>query len=228
MLLAIDTSTENCSVALEKAGRIFSVSEVASQKHASLILPMIDKVLAKAKAAKEDLSGIIFGQGPGSFTGVRIGVSTAQGLALGLNLKVVGVSDLKTMALMAAEENDGICVASIDARMGEVYLGIYKKSGTLLEDIIEECVVTPEKAVELINIHAQNYVAIAGTGVAILQNNGLDSDLEVKVLYPEARAMITLAHDSFAQGLGVDPAFALPIYIRNEVTWKKLSEQKSK
>ena len=133
MLLALDTATENCSAALEKDGKIFSVSEVAQQKHAAIILPMIDSLLSSAQAKREDLQGIVFGRGPGSFTGVRIGTSIAQGLSLGLNIKALGVSDLKALAFEAIGEKEGKVVASIDARMGEVYFCIYEKKETLIK-----------------------------------------------------------------------------------------------
>ena len=199
MLLALDTATENCSAALEKDGKIFSVSEVALQKHAAIILPMIDSLLSNAGVKREDLQGIVFGRGPGSFTGVRIGTSIAQGLSLGLNIKALGISDLKALAFEAIGDKEGKVVASIDARMGEVYFCIYEKKGVDLIELCEE----------------------------ILKDHGLDLNTQVSVLYPDAKAMLKLGALSFSSA-ACDPAEALPVYLRNEVTWKKVSEQKLK
>ena len=227
VLLALDTATENCSAALEKDGKIFSVSEVAQQKHAAIILPMIDSLLQQAEAKREDLQGIVFGRGPGSFTGVRIGTSIAQGLSLGLNIKALGVSDLKALAYEALGKKEGKVIASIDARMGEVYFCIYEKKGADLIELCEEQVVKPETAVFLCKEKAPDAAAFAGTGIAILKDHGLNLNNKVSVLYPDAKAMLKLCLSSFSSKAN-DPAEALPVYLRNEVTWKKVSEQKSK
>ncbi|HAH70436.1 MAG TPA: tRNA (adenosine(37)-N6)-threonylcarbamoyltransferase complex dimerization subunit type 1 TsaB [Succinivibrionaceae bacterium] len=105
-LLAVETATENCSAAVYVDGEITGVSELAPQKHAELILPMTDLVLKQAGISKQDLDGIVFGKGPGSFTGVRIAASTAQGLALGLNLRCAGVSSLEALAMQALMGTD--------------------------------------------------------------------------------------------------------------------------
>ena len=227
MLLALDTATENCSAALEKDGKIFSVGEVALQKHAAIILPMIDSLLSNAGVKREDLQGIVFGRGPGSFTGVRIGTSIAQGLSLGLNIKALGISDLKALAFEAIGDKEGKVVASIDARMGEVYFCLYEKKGANLIELCEEQVLKPETAVSLCKEKAVDAVAYAGTGVAILKDHGLELNTQVSVLYPDAKAMLKLSTLSFSK-MACDPSEALPVYLRNEVTWKKVSEQKSK
>ena len=99
--LALDASTEACSVALQVNGKIFSRYELCPQSHSLRLLPMIDDVLNEAGIKLAALDGLIFGQGPGSFTGVRIGVGVAQGLAFSANLPVVGVSSLQAMAQLA-------------------------------------------------------------------------------------------------------------------------------
>ena len=90
--LAIDASTEACSVALQFNDEVFSRYELCPQSHSLRLLPMIDEVLNEAGCKLSQLEGLIFGQGPGSFTGVRIGIGVAQGLAFSANLKLVGVS----------------------------------------------------------------------------------------------------------------------------------------
>ena len=99
ILLAIDTATECCSAALWVDGKLFHHSTMQPRLHAELILPFIDKLLIEASIKKTDIQGLIVGQGPGAFTGVRIGVGVAQGLALALEIPVVAVSNLQTLAI---------------------------------------------------------------------------------------------------------------------------------
>ena len=129
-LLALDTATENISVAIYKDGEEFFKSNLAPQKHAELILPMIDELLKEANLCKRDLDGIVLCTGPGSFTGVRVATSTAQGLALALDLKIATVTSLEALALEALSKNmnASYVVSSIDARMNELYLAVYKNN----------------------------------------------------------------------------------------------------
>src|SRR6185437_1253785 len=110
-LLAIDTATENCSAALLCGERLSERTELAPRRHAELILPMIDSLLAEAGLSRRRLDGIAVGRGPGAFTGVRLGISVAQGLALGLEIPVVPVSSLAALALEAPADTDGTILA---------------------------------------------------------------------------------------------------------------------
>ncbi len=95
-ILALDTATEACSVALWNEGEIHSLFEICPREHTQRILPMVQQVLADSGLTLKDLDALAFGQGPGSFTGVRIGIGIAQGLALGADLPLLGVSSLAT------------------------------------------------------------------------------------------------------------------------------------
>ena len=119
-LLAFETSTEGCSVALWLDGQLHERFEIAPRRHAELALPWAGELLAEAGIARSQLDAIAVGRGPGAFTGVRLGVALAQGIALALDRPVLPVSTL--MALAAAASGDRI-IAAIDARMGEVYTG---------------------------------------------------------------------------------------------------------
>src|SRR5690606_2310758 len=125
-LLAFETATEACSVAVLADGRVLERFEVAPRRHAELALPWAEALLAEAGLSRSQLDAIAVGRGPGAFTGVRLGVGLAQGVALALDLPVVPVS---TLAALAARAPDGRVVAAIDARMGEVYLGRYEVAG---------------------------------------------------------------------------------------------------
>ena len=126
-ILIIDTSTEACSAALSINGQVTSLFEIAPRIHTKLILPMIDQVLKQKNVTVNQLTAIAWGRGPGSFTGVRIGSGIMQGLALGSDKPVLPISTLAAMAQQAIEQaNAEYVMAAIDARMGEVYWGLYQ------------------------------------------------------------------------------------------------------
>lgn len=123
-ILAIDTATEACSVALWNNGEKHALFEICPREHTQRILPMVQQVLAESGVTLNQLDALAFGRGPGSFTGVRIGIGIAQGLAMGAELPMIGVSTLATMAQGAFRVTGATQVlAAIDARMGEVYWG---------------------------------------------------------------------------------------------------------
>lgn len=228
-LLALDTATENISVAIYKDGEEFFKSNLAPQKHAELILPMIDELLKEANLCKNDLDGIVLCSGPGSFTGVRVATSTAQGLALALDLKIATVTSLEALALEALSKNmnASYVVSSIDARMNELYLAVYKNNNGQLQIIGSESVLPYAecaKKLKELNIDLDN-CAIAGTGIEYLTKEGLFDGNKASVLYPNARYILQEGKRKFELDEALDPAFALPLYVRNEVTWKKVSEQ---
>lgn len=121
-ILAIDTATEACSVALWNDGTVNAHFELCPREHTQRILPMVQDILTTSGTSLTDINALAYGRGPGSFTGVRIGIGIAQGLALGAELPMIGVSTLMTMAQGAWRKNGATRVlAAIDARMGEVY-----------------------------------------------------------------------------------------------------------
>ncbi len=125
-VLALDTATQACSVALLDGGRLIGRHEEVSKSHAQRILGMIDSVLAEAAMPLSMLDGIAASVGPGSFTGVRISVAVAQGLAFGAGLRVVPVTTLEALAFAAMRGGARHALACLDARMGEVYWGCFR------------------------------------------------------------------------------------------------------
>lgn len=228
-LLALDTSTEACSVALQLGTEILSLDEVCPQQHSKRVLPMVQQLLQQANVALKDLDGIVFGRGPGSFTGVRIGVGVAQGLAFGAQLPVYGVSTLAAMAQAAKRLHaaDRV-VAAIDARMAEVYLGCYQLDGAGLMRLQgEEIARKPAElvAADLPASYGAAEVFGVGTGFQTYPD-ALTAWQQVQIcqqiLYPSAQDMLALSRDAFAKGLFVAPELAEPTYVRDEVTWQKL------
>ncbi|WP_105169554.1 tRNA (adenosine(37)-N6)-threonylcarbamoyltransferase complex dimerization subunit type 1 TsaB [Pseudoalteromonas sp. T1lg23B] len=220
-LLAIDASTEALSLALHFNGQTHRYFEECPQQHSQKILPEIERMLVNADCQLKELDGIVFGRGPGSFTGVRISVAIAQGLAYSSNLPLVGISTLEAMALQAVRELDVAQVLSgIDARMGEIYLAQYEvASDGRLRVINDEIVCSPEDvmqyeaAINAVGTAWQAYPQLAKS------NNLLVND---KIRLPDAYYMLELGDDAFSKGLTVKAADAQPHYVRDTVTWKKL------
>lgn len=226
-LLALDTATEACSVALHFHGKITSLNEVSPRTHTQRILPMVDELLRQAEIKINDVDFLVFGCGPGSFTGVRVGVSVAQGLAMGANLPVVAVSNLKTMAEEAYQTlGASKVVALIDARMNEVYFAQFEKNGEEWSEVIEEQVCSPEKAIA--QIHLSDNVFVVGTGwAAYSQFSEQNLPLVVsEITLPSAQYMLSLAEVEIKKG-NTQSALAIePVYLRNEVTWEKLPNKR--
>ena len=142
-LLAFETATEACSVAVYVDGEVLERFELAPRRHAELALPWADGLLAEAGVAKSQLDAIAVGRGPGAFTGVRLAVALAQGIALALDRPVLPVS---TLAALAASATGDRILAAIDARMGEVYLGVFERRDGEVLSVAEELVVRPDLA----------------------------------------------------------------------------------
>ncbi|QJR82197.1 tRNA (adenosine(37)-N6)-threonylcarbamoyltransferase complex dimerization subunit type 1 TsaB [Alteromonas pelagimontana] len=220
-ILAIDTATEACSVALLLENTVISRFEICPQQHSQKLLPMVDSVLKEAGVKLSQLDGLAFGRGPGSFTGVRIATGMIQGLALGSQLPVVGVSTLAAMAQQAVVQHQAETVfAAIDARMGEVYFGVFSSNDGVVDAHQSEQVCSPEAACELID--SDSYTAV-GTGwqayPALEEKMGAR---KVAALYPAAEYMLALAKVALIRGEGKTAEEALPVYLRDTVTWKKL------
>ena len=226
--LALDTSTEACSVALALDGQILALDEVCPQQHSKRILPMVQQLLADAGVSLYQLDGIIFGRGPGSFTGVRIGVSVAQGLAFGADLPVFGVSTLAAMAQAAAvQQNATEVIAAIDARMAEVYIAAFTlDEAGLMQAITPEIAAKPAALPEVLtSLSFTSRVLGVGTGWQTYSQAlqqlapALIAD---SILYPSAQFMLPFASRAWQQQLFVSAEQAEPVYVRDEVTWQKL------
>ncbi len=133
LALSIDTSTPYLSLALQKDGRVDAVHLPANQKHAELILPELKTLLANNKVELKNIALIVYAQGPGSFTGLRIGVGVAQGLAFAHGIALMGIPNLDVLASIAPVHECVLCAT--DARMGEVFYVWYNTvSGERLSD----------------------------------------------------------------------------------------------
>lgn len=217
-LLAFDTSTEFLSIAVARDTDIYRFDTLAGQRHSQLILPEIKKLLEQAQLQLTDLHGLVFGAGPGSFTGVRIAAGVAQGLALGSDLPVLGICTL--MALAQASRADKV-LACLDARMGEVYFAAYVKQADVWQQVHAPGLYKPD-AVPVVQDDGwigagsgwQTYAEILNVRYA-----GQISEVQPQLM-PQASAMLQLALPEFASGKTFGAADAMPIYIRNRVALK--------
>lgn len=216
-VLALETSTEACSVALASAGRVFFRHQVAPRQHAELALPWVEALCEEAGIQRRDLTHIAVGAGPGAFTGVRLGVALAQGLAFAHDLPVAAIGTLQIVAATAeAEEGQRICVA-MDARMQEIYWAEFEWRDGLPVAIGDARVCAPEQ-VQLegmgwmglgtgFSAYAGRFTAWAPEALTVVDPHAL----------PDARALLILAQPVFDGHGGLDAAKVEPVYLRNNV-----------
>lgn len=212
-ILAIETSTEHCSVALKQGGQLLSHSELAGQKHSEILLARVDQLLNEAGCALNDMDGIAFGAGPGSFTGVRIAASVAQGLAFGLDLPVMPVCTLEALAEASGHD---LVACALDARLDEVYFAAYERRGEGWHPIVEPCL---SAIGELVQLPGDKWAGV-GSGFAVLDGE-LAKHLRLAqtdaARYPQADAVAELGARMLANGQGRNVTEAQPIYLRNKV-----------
>lgn len=222
-ILALDTCTESCSAAVSHQGVVYSEQADAPREHSQRLLPMVKSVLAQAQLKLQDVDVIAYGRGPGSFTGIRICTSITQGLALGQELPVIGVSTLAAMAQSAIDKGAKQVLAAIDARMGEVYWGQYTAVNGLATLVNEEVVSAPDAIV--LSLDESTAITACGTGFdAYPQLLELVPAVEVceAAKFPEAKYMLALAQQGVASGLSTSVDELAPVYLRDTVTWQKL------
>lgn len=225
-LLAIETATESCSVALLSGERLFARSELAPRRHAELLLPMCDAVLAEAGIARRALSAIAFGRGPGAFTGVRLAAAAAQGIAFAFDLPVLPVSTLAALALQAPDDGAPI-LAVIDARMGEVYAGWFRRtSDDLIESLAAETVGPVASLVVAINepchVIGSGWATYATALAAHLPQPPRSTFGDA---LPQAVDVARLVAPMLRRGLGLPAAQALPVYLRDKVALTMAEQQ---
>ncbi|RMT33238.1 Peptidase M22, glycoprotease [Pseudomonas syringae pv. solidagae] len=219
-LLALDTATEACSVALLHDGKVLSHYEVIPRLHAQRLLPMIKSLMAEAGIAMSALDAIAFGRGPGAFTGVRIAIGVVQGLAFALERPVLPVSNLAVLAQRALREHGVSQVASaIDARMDEVYWGCYHESSGEMRLLGDEAVMAPELAT--LPAHASGQWFGAGTGWGYAERIPLSLAGHDAAMLPHAQDLLTLATFAWHRGEALPADDAQPVYLRDKVATPK-------
>lgn len=215
-LLAIDTATERCSVALRLDGEVIERSSEQPRGAADLVLPMVESVLKEAGVRLVDLDGIAYGRGPGAFTGVRIGVGVVQGLAFGADLPTVGISNLAAVAQQVARPGDRVLVC-MDARMEQVYWSSFAREhgAELVTSLSAERVDVPDEVVD------GDYTVLAGTGfkayVPLRARLAIRDRVVHEAALPRASDIAQLAEAEFRAGRARPAAAAEPVYVRDQV-----------
>lgn len=217
-LLALDTSTEYCSAALLRGEELTLREAHAVQRHSELILPMIEDLLADAGLELDQLDGIAFGAGPGSFTGLRIACGVAQGLAFGADVPVVPIGTLVALAQETGADN---VIACLDARMGEIYHAAYRRERQTWTEIAAPGV-GPAQSAPL--VEGGGWIG-CGSGFTVYRDAlakryeghlaGVAADL-----HPHARSIARLAAPILAAGGGLPAEQAAPVYVRDKVALK--------
>lgn len=240
-LLALETATEHCSVAIWQRDDTGRVQVLARRQHAprqqtELILPMVDELLAESGLALIQFTALAYSCGPGAFTGVRIAAAVAQGLAFAADLPVVPVSSLQTLAQAAYRQHGARAVlAAFDARMQEIYAGAYALDADgLMQAITPEVAGAPATLPAALTMAWAAFLGeqMADSAGAVAAGSGwatygdsLAQTFAVQQVYadlaPDAEDVATLAVAALQAGKAVTPELALPVYLRDDV-WKKL------
>lgn len=219
-ILALETSTEFCSVALNLDGEVSGKEILAGRNHSEMILPMVQEMLAEAGLVLQQIDGIAFGAGPGSFTGLRIACGVAQGLAFAADLPVAAISTLQAVAQQI--DRDRVIVA-LDARMREIYHAAFQKlTDKSWETISAPALCSPQHA----PLVSGNEWHGCGSGFDVYHDI-LTMQYHTNIrqihsgFHPRAHEVAQLALSEFRNGAYTDPALAAPLYIRNKVALKE-------
>lgn len=214
-LLALDSSTEHCSAAVSIDGAVRAREAHAGQTHSSVLLGMVDELLCAEGMALRDLDAIAYGEGPGSFTGLRIACGLVQGLAFGAQRPVVGVGTLLAMAEGAAAPRVVCC---LDARMQEIYLAAYEREERGWRTVHAPSVCPPTAAPRL---PGDGWLG-CGSGFAahravLCERYGAQLAALEPERYPHARDIARLGLARLRAGMVLAPEEAVPVYLREKV-----------
>jgi tRNA threonylcarbamoyladenosine biosynthesis protein TsaB len=213
-LLAVETSTDLCSAALLRGGEMFMEEDLAPNQHTDRLAPMIRRLLERARLSATGLDGFAFGQGPGSFTGIRIACGIVQGMAMGAGKPVVPVPSLLALA---EQSHASRVVVGLDARMGEAYFAAYSRMGGDWQAVVEPCLV-PEG--NLPALPGRDWVATGSGFDAFAWLRGAYSGqvaYRIENHLPRASAVASIAVRRLGRGESVRPADAAPLYLRDKV-----------
>jgi len=220
-LLAIETSSSVGSVALQCGAGIEQREIAHPREQTARVLPLVDELLQVYGIGLERLDGIVFGRGPGSFTGLRVAASVAQGLATAVNLPVLAVSSLQAIA-QHAHRIDGATrvLVCVDARMGEVYSGLFELRDDVMQPLSEEQIGDPEN----LSAAGPDEWILAGSGVSAhpesLRGLAAAATRVLPDIAPAAVDLLPQALIDLEAGRALAPEAALPVYLRGESAWR--------
>ena len=211
-ILNIETATKNCSVALAKEGKTIVCKEIAEEgySHAERLHVFIEEIIKEAGITLNDLSAIAVSQGPGSYTGLRIGVSAAKGLCYALDIPLIAVDTLQALASQVAISN-GLIIPMIDARRMEVYSAVFapnleRKREVLAEIITESSFENLQETLYFVGDCAEKCKSV------LTKENYIFLD---KIVYPSAKEMSAISFEKFKINDTVDVAYFEPYYLKD-------------
>ncbi|MFH1602765.1 MAG: tRNA (adenosine(37)-N6)-threonylcarbamoyltransferase complex dimerization subunit type 1 TsaB [Pseudomonadota bacterium] len=217
-LIALETSTEYCSLAVSRGRQVFERNFHARQQNSELALPALRELLQQAQLGMRDIEGIAYGAGPGSFTGLRIACGIAQGLALARDLPLAGIGTLLALAEDCGADKAIVC---LDARMGEVYHAVYCKSGGHWMEMHAPALYRPDAVPD---VDGGGWTACGSGfrihGTVLVQRYAGKLSRSVAGANPSAAAVLRLAREVFSSGQGIDAAAGVPLYVRDKVALK--------
>jgi tRNA threonylcarbamoyladenosine biosynthesis protein TsaB len=223
MILSIETATSACSVALHQEGKLLAEANLyKSQSHSKMLKPMIEQVLKVAQCQLSDLKAIAVSKGPGSYTGLRIGTSTAKGLCFALDIPLLSVNTLDALAKQITQtQSEAIYLCPmLDARRMEVYCAIYQSD--LKEVQATEAKIIDEHSFEDILVHHK--MLFFGDGAekcrSLLEKN--KNAFFIENIYPKANAVGELAYQKYQSNSFEDLAYFEPFYLKDFVNNTKI------
>jgi tRNA threonylcarbamoyladenosine biosynthesis protein TsaB len=213
IILNIETATKNCSVSLAKDGNILTIKELnnGNYSHAEVLHPFIVALLKEAKISSQQINAVAVSKGPGSYTGLRIGVSTAKGLCFSLDRPLISIDTLHSLSHSISIEK-GVIVPMLDARRMEVYAAVFNKDHDQIRDIKAEIINEDSFTKELAN----NQVYFLGDGAEkcrelITHKNAVF----VENKFPSAKEMAQLSYDKYKNNDFEDVAYFEPFYLKD-------------
>ena len=218
-ILAVDTSTKVCVLGISAGQKIHTNEEIVDRSHSKVILPSVVALLAEAGLGSQDLDLIVYGQGPGSFTGLRIGVGIVQGLAFGLEIPVVAVSGMACLAQGAYRlDRHEHCLVALTARAEEVYFGSYSVAD---ESMVKNGLESVGQAREISRQDANKEWVGVGSGWNLREQLEAAAGVSVTHIvpesYPSAVDLLHLGVARYQQGLSTSALEAKPEYLREIV-----------
>ncbi len=232
-LLAIEAASDSCSIALCVNNHTLERTEAAPRMHSRLLYPMLNELMGEAGLSPKQLDAVIFVHGPGSFTGLRIAASTAQGIGFACDTPLIGISTLQAMAQQSFHEHAAINVlALMDARMNELYAGVYKLDPQLqLMQALQKDQLCPQDiCLEQLCGTANEHLYAVGHGLK-LQDKLDHSIAQLAQQEPEqillASSLLPMAKYLLAQGQVLKPEDVELVYLREQSHWKTIKQQKA-
>jgi tRNA threonylcarbamoyladenosine biosynthesis protein TsaB len=225
-ILAVDTSSQTCSVAVLSDGNAADISFTSSRTHSRHLMDMIDYALGLAGVRANRLDAVAVTRGPGTFTGLRIGISAAKAIAMAGGKPLVGISGLEALAVQTADADRLIC-PMVDARRGEVYYAFYRSEGGRLQRVSEEKACAPMKVLEGI----RGPCRFVGNGAElyrdlIVEARGESGTIGAPVQNViRAATLACMAGERLRNGDGVDPGDITPLYLRKSDAELKLGKK---